>query len=36
MQIPEKFNQSMLLGLMAAVISIVYILILMGIGNLLS
>lgn len=36
MQIPEKFSQSILLGLMAAVISIVYILILMGIGNLLS
>ena len=36
MQKPEKINHPILLGLMGAVIAIVYILLLMGVGNLLS
>ena len=36
MQKPEKISHPILLGLMGAAISIVYILLLMGIGNLLS
>lgn len=36
MQTPERINHPIVLGLMAAVIAVLYILLLMGIGNLLS